>query len=196
MVPDGPVTGQASDGFTFRSDRLALDFAATLMFRGSRPRELLRTPEDLAGWAAAAGIVDELTPAPRPGWTLRTALALREAIYRGGLATLEARRPSPADVETLNRVAAAAPPLALRLTDDGGVRRAGTLAQALSTVARDAIELLGGADAGRLRQCGRDGCTRMFIDRSRGGSRVWCGMRECGNRVNAAAYRRRRSASR
>jgi CGNR zinc finger len=29
------------------------------------------------------------------------------------------------------------------------------------------------------------------IRRSRGQNRSWCGMRECGNRVNAAAYRKR-----
>jgi predicted RNA-binding Zn ribbon-like protein len=61
----------------------------------------------------------------------------------------------------------------------------------LASIARDAIELFGGPDLTRLRSCGRAGCTRLFVDDSRGANRVWCGMRECGNKVNAAAYRRR-----
>ncbi|MGI5425384.1 CGNR zinc finger domain-containing protein [Streptomyces sp. CA-179760] len=44
----------------------------------------------------------------------------------------------------------------------------------------------------RLKECGRPGCTRVYLDRSRGGRRAWCGMEECGNRVKAAAYRARR----
>nr|WP_272918512.1 CGNR zinc finger domain-containing protein [Nocardiopsis alba] len=45
-----------------------------------------------------------------------------------------------------------------------------------------------------LKECGRPDCTRLYLDRSRGARRTWCGMDECGNRVKAAAYRARRRA--
>ncbi|MBF8191464.1 CGNR zinc finger domain-containing protein [Nonomuraea sp. K274] len=45
----------------------------------------------------------------------------------------------------------------------------------------------------RVRECARPECTRIFVDRSRGGKRQWCGMEECGNRIKAANYRSRKS---
>jgi predicted RNA-binding Zn ribbon-like protein len=181
---------RSGTAFSFRSDRLSLDFAATLMFRQrDRPRELLGEPADLARWAREAGVVSQ-HPAGGPG-DLEDARHLREAIYRSALGHLAGEPVPSADRRLLNRFAAG-PSVAVSLTPEGIVTRSGTLAAALGAVARDAVELLGGPEGARLRQCGRDGCTRLFVDRSRGANRSWCGMRECGNRVNAAAYRRRR----
>ncbi|WP_228122622.1 CGNR zinc finger domain-containing protein [Saccharothrix syringae] len=45
---------------------------------------------------------------------------------------------------------------------------------------------------GARAECGRAECTPLFVDDSRGEPRRWCGMVECGNRVKAAEYRRRR----
>jgi predicted RNA-binding Zn ribbon-like protein len=178
------------DGFSFRSDRLALDFAATLMFRGSgQPRELLDSPARLMAWALGSGVVS--AAAPCEAGLLREAAKLREAIYRTAVARIAGYPAGPDDIDVLNDYGAAAPVTAV-LGPGGTLTRSGTMPAVLATIARDAIELLGGPDAARLRQCGRSGCTRMFIDRSRGQNRAWCGMRECGNRVNAAAYRSRR----
>ncbi|TQS31244.1 CGNR zinc finger domain-containing protein [Microbispora sp. KK1-11] len=49
-----------------------------------------------------------------------------------------------------------------------------------------------GVSSARVRECARPECTRLFVDRSRGGTRHWCGMEECGNRVKAANYRSRK----
>lgn len=177
-------------GFSFRSDRLCLDFAATLMFRGSdHPLELVGSPAKLTAWALASGVVSG--PAGCDAAHLGDATRLREAIYRAAVAGIAGHRAAPEDVDVLNRHGQLAP-VAVALGRDGTVTRSGTMASVLASIARDAIELLGGPVAQRLRQCGRDGCTRMFVDHSRGRNRTWCGMRECGNRVNAAAYRRRR----
>ncbi|WP_350353316.1 CGNR zinc finger domain-containing protein [Microbacterium sp. A8/3-1] len=35
-------------------------------------------------------------------------------------------------------------------------------------------------------------CSRVFIDISRNANRRWCGMRECGDKAKAKAYRARR----
>jgi predicted RNA-binding Zn ribbon-like protein len=190
-VPRAIAQGQ---DFSFRSDRLALDFAATLMFRGSgQPRELLDSPGSLTGWALASGVVS--AAAPCEAGTLREATRLREAIYATAVARIAGRPASPGDILVLNQHGANAP-VAVALGPGGALTRSGAMPAILATIARDAIELLGGPDAPRLRQCGRSGCTRMFIDRSRGQNRTWCGMRECGNRVNAAAYRRRQRRKR
>lgn len=61
-------------------------------------------------------------------------------------------------------------------------------------VARTGIAMLADRHA-CLKECGRPGCTRLYLDRSRGARRTWCGMEACGNRVKAAAYRARRQAA-
>jgi predicted RNA-binding Zn ribbon-like protein len=193
MLTPSTRRGQAVDhGFSFRSDRLSLDFAATLMFRGSEegPRELLDSHEKLVHWTLASGLLSTLTPSA--ACVLSEAIELREAIYRAASTRISAGMTATSDVAVLNRHGAL-PPVSVALGAGGVISRSGTLTAALANIARDAIELLGGDDAERLRRCGRSGCTRMFIDNSRGCTRVWCGMRECGNRVNAVAYRRRRA---
>ena len=177
------------EDFSFRSDRLALDFAATLMFRGSEhPRELLDSPGRLAGWALASGVVS--AAAPCEAEVLREAIRLRESIYRTAVGRTAGHLAGPGDIKVLNHYGTTAP-VTVALDPGGMITRSGTMHAVLATIARDAIELLGGPDSTRLRQCRRSGCTRIFIDASPGQNRTWCGMRECGNRVNAAAYRRR-----
>jgi len=197
MLDRGDGRGQVAPAqFSFRSDRLALDYAATLMFRGPgppSPLELLADSAALARWAHAAGLAEVETAGADE--LLDSAIAVREAIYALALARIAGGPLGDRDVAMLNQ-AASRPALGVALAASGALVRSGSLEQLIATIARDAIELLGGADAERLRQCSRDGCTRLFLDRSRGATRVWCGMRECGNRVNAAAYRRRRAAAR
>lgn len=67
--------------------------------------------------------------------------------------------------------------------------------QALSTVARLAVELLTGPDVPLMKECGNPECTRVYTDRSRGMRRQWCGMDSCGNKSNAAAYRARKKSA-
>ena len=43
----------------------------------------------------------------------------------------------------------------------------------------------------RLRRCGNPLCRWLFIDRSRNGSRVWCEMAVCGNRMKVGRHRLR-----
>ncbi|WP_245899044.1 CGNR zinc finger domain-containing protein [Nonomuraea indica] len=97
------------------------------------------------------------------------------------------------DREVVNRFAAV-PPTRVRLDEAGRAERAGDLAAALSTVARQAVELLGGPQAVRIKECGAGTCTRLYVDTSRGRARRWCDMQECGNRAKAAGFRARHRA--
>jgi predicted RNA-binding Zn ribbon-like protein len=65
----------------------------------------------------------------------------------------------------------------------------------LSSVARDAIDLLGGPRAARLKRCEGSRCLLLFVDMSRSGHRRWCSTDRCGNRAKVAAHRRRRKES-
>lgn len=181
--------------FVFVSGDLALDFAGTRKWRRTAdPEELLRTPADAARWAVEAGV---LTAAPRLSTVeLAGLVSVRESVYRLVTAGLAGRPWPVADLRALN-AAAALPPPRVSL-GAGGVRRAaaaadGAAASIGAAVAVAAVELLGALGELTVRECALEECTRLFVDRSRAGSRAWCGMEECGNRVKAAAYRARRA---
>lgn len=43
----------------------------------------------------------------------------------------------------------------------------------------------------RLKACAKHSCQWVFVDHSKNGSRTWCSMKVCGNRVKATKYRER-----
>ncbi|MFH8933974.1 CGNR zinc finger domain-containing protein [Streptomyces griseosporeus] len=168
-----------------------LDFAATLRARRSTRFEMFVTPDRLNAWYVESGVVDTITPAEESD--VREAVAVREALYR--LVT-NRRLGEEFDREALAVVNGAArrTPVTPQLTLTGR-HNEGTPAQALATVARQAVELLSGPDVPLLKECGNPECTRVYIDRSRGMRRQWCGMESCGNKIKAAAYRARKKTA-
>ncbi|MER5184147.1 ABATE domain-containing protein [Streptomyces sp. NPDC002896] len=178
--------------FRFRSGRLCLAFAGTVGARWhDGGYERLRTPADLARWYVEAGLLDDAVPVTEAGLTrARTA---REAVYRAAKALIAGRSPDPADEETLN-AAAAEPPLIPRMRGRAAtlaVPAAGAEGAALSTLARDAIELFTGPEAERMRECESAECSLLFVDLSRPGKRRWCSSTACGGKERAANYRER-----
>lgn len=183
------VTGQDGDvSFSFVSDNLALDLAGTRKWRRrTEPEELLGGPSDLGAWLEQSGVIDA-APTITEG-DLHAAVRLREAAYRAFGARAVDAVIDAADIETLNDFAAPAP--AGISWHGGALHRSGDVTAALSDVARSALCLLGEA-AAVVKQCQGADCTRLFVDRSRGRRRCWCGMEECGNKAKAASYRARR----
>ena len=178
------------------SGRPSLDYAGTMLWRRTVRTELLTDPDDLSRWFAEAQLFDLVDDPDTVG--VEYARRVREAVYDVVTASLDSvSRTSTGQVEfdpesarVLN--AAAATPLpTVELGGDGVARTSGTTRSGLSLLARDAIELLGSPDLAKVRECSNPECTRLFVDVSRGGSRRWCGMAECGNRKKAADYRRR-----
>jgi predicted RNA-binding Zn ribbon-like protein len=53
-------------------------------------------------------------------------------------------------------------------------------------LAHSAAMLLSGADGNRVRMCRQ--CVLHFCDTSKKGTRRWCSMQLCGNRIKVAAY--------
>jgi predicted RNA-binding Zn ribbon-like protein len=186
------------DGQTFAFDPgcLALAFAATGPGTGVGPLarfQALRTPADLGGWAA------EVLGAPGIRATaddLDLAVRLQAAIWHVADAVVDQRSAAAPDLEALNEIAAR-PSLVPQVSPAGArswIPDQGAAA-VLSTVARDAIDVLGGPLGARVKRCEGARCLLLFVDISRPGHRRWCSMDRCGNRAKVAAHRRRRKES-
>jgi predicted RNA-binding Zn ribbon-like protein len=177
--------------FELISGDLALDFIGTVSERTTRPVELLTCPDDLADWLVQAGLLDTVRAGAAD---LTLARELREALHEH-IRALSGARPSDAAAVAVINHNAQVPATTLAVTERGAVTRTGGVASALGEIARAGIVLAEPRRRALIRWCDDETCTRMFLDRSRGGRRRWCGMAGCGDRAKAAAYRRRRQAS-
>jgi predicted RNA-binding Zn ribbon-like protein len=140
-----------------------------------------------AGAAAPPGLAGPVTVED-----LADVVALRNAVWACVDATMGGSPlPGPAVAEINGW--ARRPPMTWHVTADG--RRARTtpvtVAQVLATCASDAVDLLTGPAAERLRQCRAHDCFLVFVDSSRSGRRRWCSMERCGNRAKVATFRNR-----
>jgi predicted RNA-binding Zn ribbon-like protein len=191
------VHDSAGGSFWFDAGALCLDFAHT---GGEGPYavfETLHDPADLGAWLALPPLAAVLTE-PATARELTAAKTLRQAIWDAAHARAASRPLPAAAIETVNRAAAAAPLVPELAADGAGAAWASPVrtAQALSTLARETIELLSGTLAERIRECASDDCPLVFVDTSRPGARRWCSMERCGNRHKLRALRARRATDR
>lgn len=176
--------------FHFKSGRPSIDFVTTVGERWRRSFERLREPADLGRWFVEAGVLSE--PPAVSEKLLGEARVLREAIYRTAKLAGEGV-PAPADLAEINRWAVR-PALAPQLDPRLELRweAEDPAPAALATLARDAVDLISGPLASRVKECASDDCALLFVDLSRPGRRRWCSMDGCGNRAKTSSYRRRR----
>lgn len=181
--------------FIFVAGRLSIDFTQTGGKTGKRfAWERLHQPSDLADWLSKSPLQLQGIPVSPEEFT--DALSLREAIWRAAEAIRRGERPEAEDIDTINR-AASAPDLPPQLQRGGSKwswRSSATATAALSTIARDAIDLFSGELRTRIRQCENPNCGLMFVDTSRPGKRRWCLMKRCGNMAKTSQYRRNKKS--
>lgn len=191
---EGRSTGQwmtTSDDkrWWFDTGSLALDFAYTgAVGTGAMgARETIHSASDLGEWLAGRfpEVLDGATDRD-----LIDARALRTAIARAAIALSQGRGMPSDDVDLIN-LFAATPDIAPSL--GGGTRQAGRsrakASQALSVLAREAVELFGADPADRIRECAAEDCDLVLYDESRSNNRRWCSMQRCGNRAKVRAHR-------
>lgn len=167
--------------FRFDAGAICLELLTTGGARDHPAFERLHSPEDLAAWLAECRL--RLLDVRVTGGDVAAAHRLRAAIWAAALARIAGRALPRPSVRTINELAAPAPPVPLLLGDRRGWAPGGTATQALSAIARDAVDLFGGPYAGRIRECAGDACALVFVDLSRPGQRRWCAMQRCGNRA-------------
>jgi predicted RNA-binding Zn ribbon-like protein len=173
--------------FTFDAGAVCLELLTTggvgdtVRYPFLRRYEALRAPDDLGAWLATCRlrlgdvrVADDDVPAARQ---------LRNAIWAAALAKIAGRALPRPSVGMINELAAVTPPVPLLAGEQRSWAIAATGAQALSAIARDAIDLFGGPYAARVRECAAADCALVFVDLSRPGQRRWCSMERCGNRA-------------
>jgi predicted RNA-binding Zn ribbon-like protein len=175
----------------FDSGSFALDFAYTGTLGGDAAREGFHAPDDLTAWLRERFPVAVGAARSRD---LFDAIALRDAIWRMAVASAHGEPSRSADIDLVN-LYAATPDIPPTLV--GGSRQAGrsvqTVGQALSTIARDAVDLFAPANTGRIRECNGGDCAMVYLDTSRAATRRWCSMQRCGNRAKVRAHRARKA---
>ncbi|MBJ7470543.1 MAG: CGNR zinc finger domain-containing protein [Solirubrobacteraceae bacterium] len=184
------LDGLGADRDFRHTGRLSLDLALT-GGEGEEfaPFERIPSPDELSVWlawsqlAVAAGATDaEYGDARRLRW----------AIWHAVQAVLTDTEPFEHDQAVINAIAAH-PPLVPQLTGPTWVEP--TVSQALSTIARDAIEVLRDPFLrARLRTCAAEDCGVPFVDVSRPGRRLWCEDARCGDRNRQRRHRERQRA--
>ncbi|HEX4700866.1 MAG TPA: ABATE domain-containing protein [Pseudonocardiaceae bacterium] len=174
----------------FRTGRPCLDLAHT---GGDGPLtkfELLHTPADVSRWL---GVITELDDIEAFASDVVDGRGLRRAVWNAAHHAIDGRPPAEHDRAAINQAAARTPPVPLLTANGADVRRPLPASQVLSLLARDAIDLLAGPLAGRIRECAAADCGLLYVDQSRTGNRTWCSMRRCGTRAKVRAHRERQS---
>lgn len=153
----------------------------------------LRTPPDVDAWLDAVGIDRAGARATAAEFT--KARGLRDALRRlAAFVTADSTVTGALGdaIGQLNVVAAEAPAPTLTLRggrlERGAQTHVSPVTAGLARVAGDAIGLLGGDDAARLRACHAPGCVLYFVKTHP--RREWCSV-ACGNRVRAARHYQR-----
>jgi predicted RNA-binding Zn ribbon-like protein len=206
-----PITSEAPkewiDGFLFVGNHLALDFLNTRLVLAEGPKDLLPDVDALVRWLVASGLLTwPKGKALARNWrdTPQAAVLLRELVgFRERLRAVVVRQEagfsaSDAFIDKLNSLLKQHPSvIALqRKGEKLGLETAFELEKPHDVWAPIAIavaELLSDVSPVRLRKC--EACIVHFLDTSKKGSRRWCSMNICGNKIKVAAYQKRRRAA-
>jgi len=194
-------------GFLFLGNHLALDFLNTCPVQNGEAVELLPDFDALLRWFQAAGLLSsrqavslrrQWGESARAQHVVEAMRELREGLRkevptweRGGAvqrAAIDELNHLMAEYPMLTRLKAAGSESTMELWFDP--RRPEDL---LAPLAHSAATLFSDVNRNRVRKCAQ--CVLHFYDTSKKGTRRWCSMQLCGNRLKVAAYaaRHRRS---
>jgi len=188
------------DGFLFVGNELVLDFVNTRPVQHAEPKELLEDFGAVLRWFHAANLLDSEQAAslerqcggtPRAHKATETMKGLRERMRAEILAWEQGGGIRRSTVNELNGLMGVHPMLT-RLIPNGAaystelwfeVREPADL---FAPLAHSAATLFATGDRERVRKCAR--CVLHFHDTSKKGTRRWCSMQLCGNRLKVQAY--------
>jgi predicted RNA-binding Zn ribbon-like protein len=192
------------DGFLFVSNRLILDLLNTKPVLADGPTELLPDVRALERWLIASGTVRSTdAKAAVRRWRDSTEAAafleqltvfrerLREAVSR----IESGSPPSKTFLAEVNSLLLRYPcHTSLRKRNGKVIREtlfeSGRPTDLWAPIADATADLLAETASSRIRKC--ESCVVHFFDTSKKGSRRWCSMNICGNKLKVATYQRRK----
>jgi predicted RNA-binding Zn ribbon-like protein len=190
--------------FFFVGNQLALDFLNTCPVQNGEPMELLPHFAALLRWfqaaellspGKAASLSQQWRGSARARRTVEAMRELRERLRKEVFAWERGGTVHHTVISELNRLMSEHPML-------DRLKRAGRAYSAelwfeprqpedlYAPLAHSAAMLFANVDCNRVRKCGR--CVLHFYDTSKKGTRRWCSMQMCGNRLKVAAYAARK----
>lgn len=192
------------DGFLFLGNHLTVDFLNTRPLQNGELTELLPDFPALLRWLNAAGLLNRVHVAdlqrqwgesPSARRVTEALRDLRENLRKEVLRWQNGNDIHHSLIDELNRLMAEHP-MRTRL---GGYGRKPTTKLyfkpqspegLLAPLAHSAAMLFATANRERVRKC--EQCVLHFLDTSKKGTRRWCSMQLCGNRLKVAAYAARK----
>ncbi len=194
------------DGFLFVGNHLALDFLNTKPILERTPTELLTNAAALEQWLVSSGTVtSQKQKVLMRAWRgsrrgeafVRKLVAFRERL-RAAVLRLEAGSlPGDAFLAEIDKLLKEHPQRTSLRREDSNVVRSVYFEprepeDVWAPIVAAVAELLSEVEPSRIRKCESGSCVLHFYDTSKKGSRRWCSMNICGNRLKVAAYQRRR----
>ena len=194
------------DGFLFVANRPILDLLNTKPVLAGGPTELLPDVRALERWLIASGTVSSAKDrAALRGWRnsvgaegfLKQLIAFRERLRDAVLRIESGMLPSDAFLSEVNALLLHHPGHTSLRKRDGRLAREAFIewrepADLWAPIVDATADLLVEAESSRIRKC--ESCVVHFFDTSKKGSRRWCSMNICGNKLKVAAYQRRKYA--
>lgn len=191
------------DGFLFLGNQLALDFLNTHPVENGEAVELLSDFDALLRWFQAADLLSSRQATSlRQQWgdsaqAQHVVEAMRELRERLRKEVLSMERGHPVRREAVDKLnhLMEVHPMLTRLKATGSTSTAELWfdphqpEDLFAPLAYSAAMLFADVDRNRVRKCGQ--CVLHFYDTSKKGTRRWCSMKLCGNRLKVAAYAER-----
>ena len=192
------------DGFLFIGNWPILDLLNTRPVLPEGPTELLSDSLALERWLISSGLVSSAAErAALRSWRgsreaevfVKELIAFRERLRYTVVRLEDGRLPTEKFLSELNTLLLQHPTHALVYLQSGRLIRQtreplSRPSDLWSLLAESTAQLLVEPDHSRLRQC--EACVLHFLDTSKKGSRRWCSMNLCGNKLKVAAYQQRR----
>ena len=203
-----PTALDSRDGFLFVGNDLALDFLNTCPVQDGQRSELLPDFDAVLRWFRAGGVLssrqaDDLKQSWGESARARDFTAqmrgLREQLRTEILSWEGTGKLRRGTMDKLNFIMAKHPMLTRLKREPGGTTtefwlEARNPEDLFAPLAHSAAMLFANADPKRVRKCGH--CVLHFYDTSKKGTRRWCSMQLCGNRLKVAAYAARQRSHR
>jgi len=183
-----------SEQFIFVANNLALDFVNTEVGVGEQYLDKLESAENVLEWLHAANLISTKQPEALPN-LLPLAKELRAEMSQ---TIAHAKKGIGYETKCTNSIlekASPYPQIAWQENEKKFVinyhHATPTAESLLQPVAHAFLHLLTELDFSLVKQCEADDCVLIFHDQTKSHRRRWCSMALCGNRMKAAAHRKR-----